>query len=65
MIDKAMSGQLSFTLIIEDPAGVSGILPDDMRVVKYEELSPREASQLKGAPQWLDELRSDYVERKG
>ncbi len=65
MIDKAMSGQLSFTLIIEDPAGVSGIIPDNMRLVKYEELSSEEASELKGAPPWLDELRSDYVERKG
>jgi zinc finger protein len=65
MIDKAMSGQLSFTLIIEDPAGVSGIIPDDMRLVKYEELSSEEASQLKGAPPWLDELRSGYAERKG
>jgi zinc finger protein len=65
MIDKAMKGQIPFTLIIEDPAGVSGIIPDDMRLVKYEELSTEEASQLKGAPLWLDELRTDYVERKG
>jgi zinc finger protein len=65
MIDKAMSGKMPFTLIIEDPAGVSGIIPDDMRLVKYEELSHEEASQLKGAPLWLDELRSGYVERKG
>ncbi|RDE12759.1 MAG: hypothetical protein C4K47_07255 [Candidatus Thorarchaeota archaeon] len=65
MIDKAMKGEIPFTLIIEDPAGVSGIIPDDMRLVKYEELSTEEASQLKGAPLWVDELRSDYIERKG
>lgn len=65
MIDKAMSGKMRFTLIVEDPAGVSGIIPDDMSLVKYEELSAEEASQLKGAPLWLGELRTDYVERKG
>lgn len=65
MIDKAMKGRMPFTLIIEDPVGVSGIIPDDMRLVKYEELSAAEASQLKGAPLWLDEVRSGYAERKG
>ena len=65
LIDKAMEGKVPFTLVIEDPAGVSGILPDDMTVVKFEELSVEEASMLKGAPAWLDEIRSDYEERKG
>jgi len=61
----ALRGEYSFTLVMEDPAGVSGILPDDMTLVKYEELSSEEASQLKGAPFWVDTLREDYSERKG
>lgn len=65
LIDKAMEGKVPFTLVIEDPAGVSGILPDDMTMVKFEELGVEEASMLKGAPAWLDEIRSDYGERKG
>jgi len=65
LIDKAMEGKLPFTLVIEDPAGVSGILPDDMTLVAYEELGIEEASKLKGAPAWLDEIRTDYSERKG
>jgi len=64
-IDAALRGEYSFTLVMEDPAGVSGILPDDMTLVKYEELSSEEASQLKGAPFWVDTLREDYSERKG
>ncbi len=65
MIDRAIDGQLEFTLVIEDPAGVSGILPDDMTLVKYEELTSEEASMLKGAPAWIDMARREYRERKG
>jgi len=64
-IKAALHGEFSFTLILEDPAGVSGILPDDMTLVKYEELTPEEASRLKGAPLWVDTLREDISERKG
>jgi zinc finger protein len=64
-IDAALEGKLNFTLIIEDPVGVSGILPDDLRKVKQEELSLAEASELRGAPVWLDLLREEYIERKG
>ncbi|MHA1135982.1 MAG: ZPR1 zinc finger domain-containing protein [Candidatus Thorarchaeota archaeon] len=62
---EALRGEFHFTLVMEDPAGVSGILPDDMTLVKYEELSPEEASQLKGAPFWVDTLREDLSEHKG
>lgn len=62
---SALKGEHSFTLVMEDPSGVSGILPDDMTLVKYEELSPEEASKLKGAPFWVDTLREDLSERKG
>ena len=58
----AADGKFPFTLILEDPAGVSGIIPDDMSLVKYEELSVEEASKLKGAPFWLDTIRKDYSE---
>ena len=61
----AIRGEFPFTLVMEDPAGVSGILPDDMTLVKYEELSHDEASKLKGAPFWVDTLREDLSERKG
>jgi zinc finger protein len=64
-MQAALKGEFQFTLIMEDPAGVSGILPDDMTLVKYEELSPEEASKLKGAPFWVDTLREEYSERKG
>ena len=64
-IDDALKGEENFTLIIEDPVGVSGILPDDLTKVKQEELSREEASQLRGAPVWLDNIREDYQERKG
>lgn len=64
-IESALRGEFSFTLILEDPAGVSGILSDDMTLVKYEELTPEAASKLKGAPLWLDTLREDISERKG
>ncbi|MFX0107619.1 MAG: ZPR1 zinc finger domain-containing protein [Candidatus Hodarchaeota archaeon] len=63
-IDKALNGNLTFSIVIEDPAGVSGILPDDLRLVKREELSQEEASILKGAPMWVDIARQDYSERK-
>jgi zinc finger protein len=65
MIDKAMKGELPFTLILEDPVGVSGILPDDLTLVEHVRLSPKEVSQLKGAPAWIDLARQDYTERKG
>lgn len=62
---EALRGEFPFTLVMEDPAGVSGILPDNMTLVKYEELSIEEASKLKGAPFWVDTLREDYSEHKG
>ena len=65
MIDRAIAGDIEFTIVIEDPAGVSGILPDDMSLVEYEELTPEEASQLRGAPAWIDLAREQYRERKG
>lgn len=65
MIDKSMNGELPFTLILEDPVGVSGILPDDLTLVEHVRLSQEEASQLKGAPTWIDVARQDYTERKG
>ncbi len=64
MIDRAIRGDFPFTIIIEDPAGISSILPDDMSKVKEEELTPEEASKLKGAPLWVDTLRSELRERK-
>jgi zinc finger protein len=65
MIDKSMKGEMPFTLIIEDPVGVSGILPDDLTLVEHVRLSQEEASHLKGAPLWIDVARQDYTERKG
>ncbi len=65
MLISAIKGEIEFTIIIEDPMGVSGILPEDMRLVKREELSKEEASQLRGAPTWLDSAREQYQERKG
>jgi zinc finger protein len=64
-MDAALRGEFPFTLVMEDPAGVSGILPDDMTLVRYEELTPEQASKLKGAPLWIDTLREDISERKG
>jgi zinc finger protein len=64
-IEDAIDGRFSFTLVMEDPAGVSGILSDDLTLVKYEELTPEEAAKLKGAPLWVDVLRDDMAERKG
>ena len=60
-MNHAVEGEFSFTLVIEDPAGVSGIIPEDMSKVKIEELSLEEASRLKGAPFWLDSIREDYT----
>ncbi|MFW9920222.1 MAG: ZPR1 zinc finger domain-containing protein [Candidatus Thorarchaeota archaeon] len=65
MMISAIRGEFEFTMIIEDPMGVSGILPEDMRLVKREELSREEASKLRGAPAWLDTAREQYHERKG
>jgi zinc finger protein len=65
MIDNAMNGELPFTLILEDPVGVSGILPDNLTLVEHVRLSQEEASLLKGAPAWIDNARQDYTERKG
>lgn len=63
-MNRAIEGDFPFTLVIEDPAGVSGIITDDMSEVKYEELSIKEASQLKGAPFWVDTVREDYTAQK-
>lgn len=63
-MNRAIEGEFQFTLIIEDPAGVSGIIPDDMSKVKIENLSIEEASKLKGAPFWLDSIREDFTEKK-
>jgi zinc finger protein len=65
MMDRAIAGNLDFTLIMEDPAGVSGIIPEDMSLVEYKELTVEEASTLKGAPFWLDVVREEYQEHKG
>ena len=62
-MDLATRGEFPFTLIMEDPAGVSGILPEDMTLVKYEELSTTEALKLKGAPFWLDTMRDEYTDK--
>ena len=64
-IDSALKGGFTFSLVMEDPMGVSGIILDDMTKINYEELSREEASTLKGAPLWIDNIRSDYTERKG
>ncbi|MHA1771628.1 MAG: ZPR1 zinc finger domain-containing protein [Candidatus Thorarchaeota archaeon] len=64
MIDRAIEGSSPFTILIEDPAGISSILPDDMSKVKHEELSPEDASKLRGAPLWVDTLRDELQERK-
>ncbi len=63
-MNLAIKGDFPFTLVIEDPAGVSGIIPDDMSKVKIEELGVEEASKLKGAPFWLDTIREDYAAQK-
>jgi zinc finger protein len=65
MIKAAINGELAFTIVIEDPMGMSGLLPDDLRLVKREELSKEEASKLRGAPAWLELARDEYLERKG
>ena len=63
-MNRAIEGEFPFTLVIEDPAGVSGIIPEDISQVEIEELSIEEASQLKGAPFWLDTIREDYTSKK-
>lgn len=63
-LEEALDGNLSFTLVIEDPAGVSAILPDDMTKVERKELSEEEASELRGAPFWLDNLRDEYAQQE-
>jgi zinc finger protein len=65
MMDRAIAGNFDFTLIMEDPAGVSGIIPEDLTLVEYKELTTEEASTLKGAPFWLDVVREEYQEHKG
>ncbi|MGY5874875.1 MAG: ZPR1 zinc finger domain-containing protein [Candidatus Thorarchaeota archaeon] len=65
VMQRAIKGEFTFTLILEDPSGVSGIIPDDMRLVKYEELTADEASELKGAPIWVDNIREEVSEHKG
>ena len=65
MLQKATKGETTFTLIMEDPAGVSAILPDNLSLVTREELTQEEASRLKGAPAWLEVARQDLDERKG
>lgn len=65
MLMKAIQGEMEFTMILEDPLGVSGILPEDMRQVKREELTPEQASKLRGAPTWVNVAREEYQERKG
>ncbi len=61
-MESALKGEFPFTLILEDPAGVSGILPDDMTLVTIDELSKEEASKLNGAPFWLDTMRDEYAD---
>jgi zinc finger protein len=63
-LKEAMEGNLAFTLVIEDPAGVSAILPDDMSKVDRTELSEEEASELRGAPFWLDNIRDEYAQQE-
>jgi zinc finger protein len=63
-IESALRGEYSFTLVVEDPAGTSGILPEDMSSVKYEELSKEEASKLRGAPFWIDTVREEYLSKQ-
>jgi zinc finger protein len=61
-IEQAMAGEVGFTMVVEDPAGVSGILPEDMTKVHIQELTPEEASKLRGAPMFIDAMRDDYEE---
>lgn len=61
-IDQAMAGEIGFTMVVEDPAGVSGILPEDMTLVHIQELTPEEASHLRGGPIFVDALRDDLQE---
>ncbi len=63
-MNRAIEGEFPFTLVIEDPAGLSGVILDDMSQVKYEELSIEEASELKGAPFWIDTIREGYTAKE-
>ncbi len=63
-IELAVRGEYPFTLVLEDPAGTSGILPEDMSLVKYEELDAEEASKLRGAPFWIDTVRDEFMARQ-
>ena len=63
-IELAIKGEFPFTLVLEDPAGTSGILPEDMSLVQYEELSSDEASKLRGAPFWIDMMRDEYLAKQ-
>ncbi len=62
MIHEAIEGKLEFTLIMEDPNGISSILPDDLSKVKYEVLTPEEASKLKGSVIIFDDLKIEKEE---
>ncbi len=64
-LDLAIEGRRAFTLIIEDPVGVSAILPDDLTLVTHEELTDEEAAGLRGAPMWIDAARREVWKRKG
>lgn len=61
-INQAMAGEAGFTIVMEDPAGVSGILPEDMTLVHIHELTAEEASHLRGAPVFMDAMREDLQE---
>jgi zinc finger protein len=63
-MESALRGEYPFTLVMEDPAGTSGILPENMSLVKYEELTKEEASKLKGAPFWIDTVREEYLSKQ-
>lgn len=62
-IELALHGKFPFTLVMEDPAGTSGILPDDMSLVEYEELGQEEASKLRGASFWIDTMRDEILSK--
>ncbi|MBS7246775.1 MAG: ZPR1 zinc finger domain-containing protein [Candidatus Jordarchaeales archaeon] len=49
-IQMAIEGQISFTIILEDPFGNGMIIPQDQEKITIEELSEEEASKLKTGP---------------
>jgi len=57
-INKAISGQLKFTIILEDPLGNGMILLRDQKRVKVEELTKEEVKELKTGPYMILEARS-------